>query len=256
MYEYAASSIVLVDASPHFRTGACDYLRKALHVTVIAGASLAEILQSIGAITPHLALIGPDFSEHHALALCRDIFHRWPEAKVIIVNAAADDLLFQVDAARAGASASLTPNISEQDGLVAVSALLVGHCAPRRGALPTSERQSAPPAAEASSQGVPIIVIGSLKIDMWMGHVRLAGTQIRLSRTEFRVLLYLAQHAGRAVPAAELLSAVWGSHESGGGTANRVKSCVRRLREKIELDAGHPQYILTVRGGGYLMPKL
>lgn len=100
----------------------------------------------------------------------------------------------------------------------------------------TSERQSAPPKAEPPSQGAANIVIGSLEIDLGMGHARLGGTQIRLSTTEFRVLLYLAQHAGRAVSTSELLSAVWKSHESSGGTANQVKSCIRRLREKIELD--------------------
>ncbi len=119
-----------------------------------------------------------------------------------------------------------------------------------------SALQSAPPAAEAPSQGVLIILVGSLRLDVWTGSAQLAGRQLRLSKTELRVLLYLAQRAGRAVPTAELLTAVWGSSVPASGTANRVKSCIRRLREKIELDPGHPHYILTVRGGGYLIPKL
>src|SRR5258707_10060337 len=117
--------------------------------------------------------------------------------------------------------------------------------------MPGSDLQFAPPASEVPSQGVPIIVVGSLQLDAWTGRAHLAGRQLRLSKAELSVLLYLAQRAGRAVPTAELLTAVWGSSEPASGTANRVKSCIRRLREKIELDPGHPQYILTVRGGGY-----
>ena len=122
--------------------------------------------------------------------------------------------------------------------------------------MPEIDRESTPPVAVPPSQGAQIIVIGTLGIDAGTGRARLAERQLRLSRTEFGVLLYLAQHAGRAVPASELLSTVWRSHELGSGTTNRVKSCIRRLREKIELDPRHPQYILTVRGGGYLIPKL
>ncbi len=118
-----------------------------------------------------------------------------------------------------------------------------------------SHRTSTLHALEAPSQS-RLINIDFLQIDTWTGHARLGGTQLRLSKTELRVLLYLARHSGRAVPTSELLSAIWKSNEPIGETAGPVKSCIRRLREKIELDPAHPQCVLTVRGCGYLVPKL
>ncbi|HYL04563.1 MAG TPA: helix-turn-helix domain-containing protein, partial [Thermoanaerobaculia bacterium] len=42
---------------------------------------------------------------------------------------------------------------------------------------------------------------------------------------------------------------VWGSR--GGGDRQLVKQLVHRLRQKIELDAGQPRYLVTVAGVGY-----
>ncbi|MBV9434724.1 MAG: winged helix-turn-helix domain-containing protein, partial [Acidobacteria bacterium] len=67
--------------------------------------------------------------------------------------------------------------------------------------------------------------------------------------TEYRLLEYLASHAGRVFTRDQLLDAVW--RDSHFVTLRSIDVFVRRLREKIEPDPEHPLYLKTVRGVGY-----
>ena len=118
------------------------------------------------------------------------------------------------------------------------------------------EAQATLELTNSTSTTTPIVVIGALQIDLWKGHAYLSGSTLDLSKTEFCVLLYLAQHAGRPVSTAELLRAVWHCADPGGGSSNQVKSCVKRLWQKLELDVKHPQYLRTVYKGGYMIPTI
>ena len=66
---------------------------------------------------------------------------------------------------------------------------------------------------------------------------------------ELRLLQLLLVNAGHPLPVERLLSHVWGSR--GGGDRQLVKQLVHRLRQKIELDARQPRYLVTVAGAGY-----
>jgi DNA-binding response OmpR family regulator len=81
------------------------------------------------------------------------------------------------------------------------------------------------------------------------GVVRVAGNDVHLTKTEFRLLCELASAAGRIFSREQLLERVWGYDFFGDGRLVDVH--VRRLRTKIEPDAAHPRYVLTVRGLGY-----
>jgi DNA-binding response OmpR family regulator len=75
------------------------------------------------------------------------------------------------------------------------------------------------------------------------------GPPLRLTRLELRLLQLLLVNAGHPLPVERLLSHVWGSR--GGGDRQLVKQLVHRLRQKIELDARQPRYLVTVAGAGY-----
>ena len=79
--------------------------------------------------------------------------------------------------------------------------------------------------------------------------VRLRGTDVHLTRTEFRLLVELAAAGGRVVTREELLRRVWGYDYFGDTRLLDVH--VRRLRRKIERDPDAPECVLTVRGRGY-----
>src|SRR5437870_2214262 len=71
---------------------------------------------------------------------------------------------------------------------------------------------------------------GWLEIDFERRQVSRAGEPVRLSRTELRLLMVLAENAGRIVPHDELLSLVWG--EEYGASHEQLRTYVKYLRRK------------------------
>lgn len=94
-----------------------------------------------------------------------------------------------------------------------------------------------------------VIQIGDLEIDVSSMTVRVEGRTVLTTVREFRLLEYLARHRGRVFTRDQLLGAVW--KESSFVTPRSIDVFVRRLREKIEKDARHPNYLKTMRGVGY-----
>lgn len=97
------------------------------------------------------------------------------------------------------------------------------------------------------------IVVGDLEISTWRQMVRRGNHVLRLTPTQFRVLLCLAQHAGQVMTYQHILQCVKGG-EAGVTVAHElIKPHIYHLRQKLEPNPGAPRYILTVRGTGYLL---
>jgi len=93
------------------------------------------------------------------------------------------------------------------------------------------------------------IKAGDLEIDANSMTMSVRGNAITTTATEFRLLHYLARHAGRVFTRDQILDAVW--RETTFVSPRSVDVYVRKLREKIEDDPEHPRYLKTVRGTGY-----
>jgi DNA-binding response OmpR family regulator len=98
------------------------------------------------------------------------------------------------------------------------------------------------------------MITGDLVIDFSQHLVRLAGNEVALTPTEYRLLAYLAQNVGRILTQDLLLEHVWGPEYLGEGHMLQVN--INRLRHKLEDDAAHPRYILTKVGVGYSLASL
>ena len=96
---------------------------------------------------------------------------------------------------------------------------------------------------------VAIISAGELEIDTGAMVLSVRGNPITTTATEFRLLHYLAQHAGRVFTRDQILDAVW--RETTFVSPRSVDVYMRKLREKIEQDPEQPRYLKTVRGTGY-----
>jgi DNA-binding response OmpR family regulator len=94
-----------------------------------------------------------------------------------------------------------------------------------------------------------VLRLGDLEIDISSMTVQVNGRNVLTTVREFRLLEYLATHRGRVLTRDQLLDAVW--KETPFVTPRSIDVYIRRLREKIELDARHPQYLKTLRGIGY-----
>ncbi|RME36074.1 MAG: DNA-binding response regulator [Thermoflexia bacterium] len=96
----------------------------------------------------------------------------------------------------------------------------------------------------------PVIVLSSaILLDCDRHELEVEGRRVYLTPTEFKVLRYLMQHAGRTLTADAILAHVWGPEYI--GEPDLVKQYIYRLRQKIEPDPDNPRYIHTIRGGGY-----
>jgi DNA-binding response OmpR family regulator len=103
---------------------------------------------------------------------------------------------------------------------------------------------------EFSTQDANLLYVGDLVIDRGRGQVSRGSQVLNLTPTEFRLLVFLAQHPGQALTRAQILDSVWG-YDADVDSERAVNVHIRRLREKVELDPGNPSLILTVPGIGY-----
>lgn len=97
------------------------------------------------------------------------------------------------------------------------------------------------------------IVSGDLVINIERYEVQKRGKVIDITLREFELLKFLAQQPDKIFSRENLLENVWGYEYY--GDVRTVDVTVRRLREKIEDDAGMPRYIVTKRGVGYYFNK-
>ena len=101
----------------------------------------------------------------------------------------------------------------------------------------------------ASRPGNPRLRFGDLEVVPQEGVVTRADQPVHLTKTEFRLLVELANHPGTVFSREDLLEKVWGHGVFGDGRLVDVH--VRRLRTKVEADPANPRHVVTVRGLGY-----
>ncbi len=91
--------------------------------------------------------------------------------------------------------------------------------------------------------------IKEIEIDKERYLVTLRGNPIKLSVTEFKLLVFLAERKGKVFSRDQLLDAIW--RDEAFVEPRTVDVHIRRLRSQIEEDASKPKYIKTLRGIGY-----
>ena len=90
---------------------------------------------------------------------------------------------------------------------------------------------------------------GPIRVDIRRGEVTKHDRPIYLSAREFQLLRYFIERSGSTIPRVELLRSVWGYDTN---TMTRtVDMHVASLREKLEENPRHPEFIVTVAGVGY-----
>jgi DNA-binding response OmpR family regulator len=90
---------------------------------------------------------------------------------------------------------------------------------------------------------------GDVRIRSRVRQVFKAGEEIRLTRKEFDLLVFLVAHRGEVLTRERLLDEVWGYERF--PTTRTVDTHILRLRKKFEADADQPVWILTLHGHGY-----
>jgi two-component system KDP operon response regulator KdpE len=90
---------------------------------------------------------------------------------------------------------------------------------------------------------------GDLEVDFGKRRVLREGKEIRLTRTEYKLLQVLILHADQVLTHSQLLKEVWGPNS--GDQSHYVRVYMGQLRLKLEADPARPRYLRTEPGVGY-----
>ncbi|MCM3633839.1 response regulator transcription factor [Paenibacillus camelliae] len=96
-----------------------------------------------------------------------------------------------------------------------------------------------------------LLELPGLTLDFYSQSVNMVSKTVYLSKKEFSLLSYMAQHVNRVVSVNALFQLIWGM-ESLEDTRT-VAVHISNLRKKIENDPVNPERIITVRGEGYML---
>jgi two-component system response regulator RegX3 len=184
-------------------------------------------------VRPSLVLLDMQLPDAQALAVFRHISAISPVPVIMVTGR--NDELDAVLALEAGAADHITKPPRPRELTARIRAVLrrVG-------------RQPAPaPVPELPSQ----FVLGPVCIDLSLRTAVVRGQEVVLSRKEFDLLALLMSESGHVVTRSQCMERIWRSNTK--GDSRTLDTHVKRLRKKIELDPGHPDHVLTVRGIGY-----
>lgn len=99
-----------------------------------------------------------------------------------------------------------------------------------------------------------IYTVGGLEIDDVCKQVSVDGEKVRLTPSEYNILLFLVKNPGRVFTIDQIYEAVW--NEEAVAADNTVAVHIRHIREKIEINPKEPRYLKVVWGVGYKIEKL
>jgi DNA-binding response OmpR family regulator len=214
--------ILLVEDDPAIATGLALNLKIAGYApTVVIDGEAA--LAAISLHKPDLLLLDINLPKKDGIALMAELRRAGDTTPIIVLSARSDEY-DKVAALRLGADDYVTKPFSLAELMARVDAVL---------------RRTPTAAATPSSP----MNFGDIAIDRSMRSVTLGGDDIKLTRLEFELLCFLAEH-----PAQVFSRRVWGQRR---GSPRTVDNFVAQLRSKLEADPESPRHLITVRGSGY-----
>ena len=218
--------VLVVDDEPDVRSLVVDLLARDGYAVTSAGDG-REALRSLYAVRPDLVVLDvrmPGIDGWRTLERIREL----SDVPVLMLTAR-DAELDKVRGLKAGADDYVGKPFGRQELLARIEALL-------RRAAPTPELR------ETYADGL-------ISIDFAEATVTVAGREVSLTPTEFRLLATFTRHPNQILNRDQLLELVWADGD--GRSNDAVKLYVGYLRRKLAAGGAEPSPIETVRGFGY-----
>jgi two-component system KDP operon response regulator KdpE len=195
---------------------------------MVEASTAAQGIVEAASRTPDLVLLDLGLPDLDGVEVVRRI-REWSAIPIVVVSARGQEA-DKVEALDAGADDYLTKPFGTSELLARM-----------RVALRHSSRVG------DSKQAV--LEAGELRIDLAARLVHRRGEEVRLTRTEYRLIAALAQHPGKVLTHRQLLREVWGPNAVEDTPYLRVY--MAQLRHKLEDDPARPKHLLTETGVGY-----
>lgn len=223
------ADILLVDDNPDLLALVADNLHTAGYKAVRTAASCADAKAAFARRRPELMILDINLPDGDGFALFRALRAEADVPALFLSARDADaDRLFGLGL---GADDYLTKPFLMQELLLRVQHIL--------------QRTY-----RAELRRPRTLALGGCTVDLQDAAVlRADGTKAALTATERALLQKLADERGHIVTYDALCEAVWGADYY--GYENSLNVHIRHLREKLEADPGHPQWLVTMRGIGY-----
>ena len=263
--------VLVVDDEQHVRMTLKEVLSREGYEVFIASSG-QEALHVMGDMAIDLVMVDLKMEGMDGLTLMGEIKHRWPATVFIILTGYAT-LESALKALKYGAHDYLLKPSGPGDIKRSVREGLEKRWreARRKDLLAqieagvrelTAEGFSIeivkePEAPRDTAPGWPesplLLEVGSLVIDLQRHVATLNGRPLKLTPVEFRTLTHLAREVGRVVTCSTLVREVQGYDCYEQEARTIMKTHIRHLRQKLESDPSNPEYILNVRGVGYML---
>ena len=218
--------ILIVDDEPAIVRGLEDNLRFEGYETLAATGGDEGLARALSE-APDLILLDVMMPGRSGWEVCRELRRRGVDVPIIMLTARGEET-DRVRGLELGADDYVTKPFSLRELLARVRAVL---------------RRPGP------RQKFEELAFGDVRVHPRGRRVTRAGREVRLTRKEYDLLVYLAAHSGDVVTRERLLDEVWGYERF--PTTRTVDTHVLRLRRKLEADPDRPQFIHTVHGQGY-----
>jgi two-component system, OmpR family, KDP operon response regulator KdpE len=223
--------VLVIDDEPEIQRAIRGRLTGADYV--VEGASTGvEGMELVARWHPDVVILDLSLPDMDGIEVCRQL-RTWTRVPIIVLSVRGGDADKEAALDR-GADDYLTKPFSGRE-LVARIRVALRHAAQLGGAGTT--------AADAS------FTTDGLVIDFQRRRVTVDGQEVHLTPTEYEVLKYLAQHAGKVITRRNLLQAVWGPQY--GSEDHYLHVFIGQLRRKLEPNPSRPRYLLTEPGIGY-----
>jgi two-component system alkaline phosphatase synthesis response regulator PhoP len=218
--------ILIVDDEPAIVRGLEDNLRYEGYETLAATSGEEGLARALSE-APDLVLLDVMMPRRSGWDVCRELRQRGVDVPIIMLTARGEEG-DRVRGLELGADDYVSKPFSLRELLARVRAVL---------------RRPGP------RQKFEKLIFGDVRIHRRGRRVTRSGREVRLTRREYDLLVYLAEHQGDVVTRERLLDEVWGYERF--PTTRTVDTHVLRLRRKLEADPDRPRYIHTVHGQGY-----
>jgi two-component system KDP operon response regulator KdpE len=196
---------------------------------VLEARTAAEATAELTTHTPELVLLDLGLPDLDGIELTRRL-REWARVPIIVISARGreEDKVLALDA---GADDYLTKPFGVNELLARMRVAL---------------RHAEQPGLGTAS---PVLEFGPLVIDLEHRQVKVEGREVHLTPIEYKLLVLLAQHAGKVLTHRQILKEVWGPAYMSQPHYVRVR--MAELRKKIELDPARPKLLVTEPGVGY-----